>query len=468
MSDTDDPHAALATLWSAAQGDPAALAHASIAGRDPALPSVYRCGTAAAATIAAAALAAAELWRLRTGRRQQVTVDMRAAAAAFRSERYLRINGSSAPEIWGRIAGFYETGDGRWIQLHTNFPHHRDGVLKLLGAADDRQAVQAAIKGWQGQALEDALAAAGMCAGLVRAPTEWAQHPQAAAVATLPLFEIVKLGDSPPEPLPSGGDRPLAGLRALDLSRIIAGPVAGRELAAHGADVLLIAGPHPPSIGPLVIDTGRGKLSAQLDLRQAAGRDRLRALLGEADIFLQAYRPGALAGRGFGPGEAAALRPGIVYVTLSAFGHAGPWRQRRGFDSLVQSVSGIAWTGGDAVGSTAPKHLPCQALDHATGFLAAFGAMMALQRRAREGGSWLVRVSLAQTGRWFDGLGRVAGGAQAADQTRDDVADLLTRVDSPFGAIECVAPGPWLSETLPSHTRPPVPLGTHAPAWPAR
>lgn len=463
-----DPKAALTAIWNMAQGDPAALGQAAITGRDPALPSVYAVGSAAGAAIAASALAAAELWRLRTGRHQDVRVDMRAAATTFRSERYLRIDDGPAPNPWGRIAGFYETGDSRWIQLHTNFPHHRDGVLKLLGCADDRAAVQGAIKSWSGEALEDALAAAGMCAGLVRTPDEWACHPQARAVAALPLFEIVRIGDAPPEPLSSTGARPLSGIRALDLTRIIAGPVAGRELAAHGADVMLITAPHLPSIAPLVIDTGRGKLSAQLDLRRAEDADQLRRLLSQADIFLQAYRPGTLAERGFGPDQAAALRPGIVYVTLSAYGHAGPWRARRGFDSLVQSVSGIAWTGGDAVSSTGPKHLPCQALDHATGFLAAFGAMMALQRRAREGGSWLVRVSLAQTARWFDGLGRVAGGAQAADQTHEDIADLLERVDSPFGVVSCVAPGRWLSETPPHHARPPVPLGTHPPAWPAR
>ena len=207
------------------------------------------------------------------------------------------------------------------------------------------------------------------------------------------------------------------------MTRVLAGPVCGRLLAGFGADVMRIAGPHLPSVETLVIDTGLGKLSAHLDLRQAADRDRLSALAGEADVFVEAYRPGAIAGHGFTPEALAAVRPGIVCVDLCAFSHAGPWHASRGFDSLVQSASGIAHEGGDG---DAPKHLPAQALDHVTGYLAAFGAMIALARRAREGGSWLVRLSLAQTGHWVTGLGRLdigIDGRTLPDPTAEDVAD---------------------------------------------
>jgi crotonobetainyl-CoA:carnitine CoA-transferase CaiB-like acyl-CoA transferase len=261
----------------------------------------------------------------------------------------------------------------------------------------------------------------------------------------------------------------------LDLSRIIAGPVCGRALAQHGAQVLLVNGPHLPNIAPLVIDNGRGKRSATLDLRDEAGRAQLRALVAEhTDVFLQAYRPGSLAARGFAPEDLARLRPGIVCVSLSAYGHAGPWATRRGFDSLVQSASGIAWTesraaaGGktpaDAHGDQ-PKHLPCQALDHATGYLAAFGAMVALARRATEGGSWHVRLSLAQTGRWLQSFGQIDDGWRAPDVTFDEVQDCLETVDSPFGRVCGAKPAERLSETPPFYARPPVPIGTDAPRW---
>ncbi|MBI4608040.1 MAG: CoA transferase [Candidatus Rokubacteria bacterium] len=455
---------ALAQLWSWADCDPAALECTRLTGGDPVLPTNFKIGTAATATIAAAGLAAAELWRLRTGRRQRVAVDARAAAVAFRSERYLRVDGRTPPDAWGPISGFYRVGDGRWIQLHCNFPHHRDGVVRLLGCDGTREAVAAAVPGWKAGELEDALAAAGLCAGMVRAAEEWREHPQAQAVDQLPVFEIIKLGDAPPEPCGDGG-RPLSGVRVLDLTRVIAGPVCGRTLAEHGAEVLLITAEHLPHIDMHVMDNGRGKLSAYLDLRRAGGADRLRALVRRADVFAQSYRPGALAAHGFLPEEVARLRPGIVYVTVSAYSHAGPWRERRGFDSLVQSVSGIAHEGGVATGTAAPKHLPAQALDHATGYLAAFGAMVALARRAREGGSYLVRVSLAQTGRWIDRLGRVTGHG-TPELTLGDIEDLLQVAESPFGQLQCVAPAAQLSETPGYWGRPSVPLGTHSPTWP--
>ncbi|MDE1183099.1 CoA transferase [Paraburkholderia sp.] len=460
------PSLALDHLWTAAAGDPAAPDAVTFSGDDPALPSVYRVGTLASATIAAQALAAAECLRVRTGVRQRIDVEMRRAAAAFRSERYLRVNAGPPPELRHPTMGFYETRDGRWIQLHTNFPHHLDGVLKVLGCDGTREAVAEAIRGWDGAMLDQTLADAGLCAALIRSPREWAALDQARAVANLPLFEITRIGDAPPE-APGRGDavRPLSGTRVLDLSRIIAGPVAGRTLAQHGAQVLLINGPHLPNIAPLVIDNGRGKRSATLDLRDDAARDRLRALIRDTDVFQQAYRPGALAARGFAPETLAQLRPGIVCVSVSAYSHAGPWAQRRGFDSLVQSASGIAWTESRAAHSDAPKHLPCQALDHATGYLAAFGAMIALARRAQEGGSWHVRVSLAQTGRWLQSMGQIEHGWQAPDVTIDDVQDCLETVDSPFGRVRGTRPAERMSASPPYFARPPVEIGADAPCW---
>ncbi|SMG60913.1 CoA transferase [Paraburkholderia susongensis] len=466
------PELALKHIWTLAGCDPVVLHSVSLSGADPGLPSVYRVGSLASATIAATGLAAAEYWRLRTGRRQHVSVQMRRALAAFRSERYLRIDDGPPLVLRDPVTGFYETRDGRWIQLHTNFAHHLQGVLRVLGCENGREPVAAAIRNWDGAALDQTLADEGLCAALIRTPDEWAALEQAKAIAGLPLFEIERIGDAPPEPpessprrLDAGLERPLAGVRVLDLSRIIAGPVAGRALAHHGADVLTINGPHLPNIAPLVIDNGRGKRSAVVDLRDAAGCGTLRGLAGGADVFLQAYRPGALAARGFGPDELARLRPGIVYVSVCAYGHTGPWSQRRGFDSLVQSASGIAWTERAAAGCAEPRHLPCQALDHATGYLAAFGAMVALARRASEGGSWHVRVSLAQTGRWLQSFGLLSEGQQAPDVSLDEIGDCVASVQSEFGRVLGVQPAEELEETPAFYALPPARIGAHEARW---
>jgi len=463
---TMTPELALKHIWTTAQCDPTALRSVSLPGTDPGLPSVYRVGALASATIAASGLAAAEYHRLRTGRRQHVTVEMRRALASFRSERYLRIDEGPPPALRDPVMGFYATRDGRWIQLHTNFPHHLEGVLKVLCCANDRAAVAEAIRGWDGATLDQTLADAGLCAALIRTPDEWAALDQSKAIAGLPLFEIERIGDAPVEPpRGAGAERPLAGVRVLDVSRIIAGPVAGRALAQHGAEVLMVNGPHLPNIAPLVIDNGRGKRSAVIDLRNATGRETLNGLVSDADVFLQAYRPGALTARGFGPEELARVRPGIVYVSVCAYGHKGPWAGRRGFDSLVQSASGIAFTEREAAGWDEPKHLPCQALDHATGYLAAFGAMAALTRRATEGGSWHVRVSLAQTGRWLQSFGLLPDGWKAPDVSIDDVRDCLGTVQSEFGRVLGVLPAERLEETPAYFALPPARIGAHEAKW---
>jgi len=460
-----DAFGSLEKLWSLAGCDPAALERVALTGADPILPTDFKIGTAASAVIAASGLAATEIWRGRTGKGQSVAVDLRAAVAAFRSERYLRAAQQQDLQHRDPVFGFYKAGDGRWIQIHSNLPHHHDGALRLLGCEGNREAVAAAVAKWTAADLEEAFAAAGLPTGMVRSRAEWLAHPQGLAVATLPLLEIVKIGEAPPEPA-GAGPRALSGIRVLDCTRVIAGPVCGRTLAGYGADVMVVSAPHLPNLAGLVIDTGLGKLATSLDLRQPADADKARALVRDADVFCQSYRPGALARLGFGPDDVARLRPGIVYVTLSAFGHVGPWRERRGFETIIQSVSGMAHEQGMAVGAEGPQHLPAQVVDHGTGYLAAFGALVALARRAREGGSYMVRVSLAQTGRWVDGLGRVDG-RSTRDLSLDDVQDLIADMDSPFGPLRHVVPAARLSETPAFWSRPSVPLGTHAAAWPA-
>jgi CoA transferase family III len=320
---------------------------------------------------------------------------------------------------------------------------------------------------WNGEAFETAAYAGGCVVALMRSHDEWLALPHAKALAELPLVSIEKIGEAAPKPWPNG-DRPLAGLRVLDLSRVIAGPVAGRTLAVHGADVMLISSPDLPAIPWLTIDTGRGKLTSFVDLKTGQGRDVLRGLLAEADIFSQGYRPTSIAALGFSPEDAAQINPGIVYVSLSAYGHAGSWAARRGFDSLVQTATGFNHAEGQAAGVDGPKELPAQMLDHATGYMMALGAMMAKARQSREGGSWHVRVSLAQTGRWLWNLGRVADGFKIEDLKGDSVKPFIEEVPSGFGPLRSVRHAALLSKTPALWSRPAMPLGSHPPQWPAR
>jgi crotonobetainyl-CoA:carnitine CoA-transferase CaiB-like acyl-CoA transferase len=461
------PREILTDLWHRAGGEPAALAAVKLTGEEPQLPSSFRLAAAAQACIAAAGLAAAYLWRLRSGEAQEVGVDMRHAVVECRSERYLRVDGKPPPPAWDPTAGIYRTRDGRFVRLHTNFPHHRAAVCKMLNCEQKREAIQDALMQWDGEAFETAAYATGAVVALMRSHQEWSATAHAKALAELPPFSIEKIGEAPPKPWSPGG-RPLAGLRVLDLSRVIAGPVAGRTLAAHGADVLLISGPELPAIPWLTIDTGRGKLTSLVELKSEAGLAILRELLAQADVFSQGYRPRAIASLGFSPDEAAQISPGIVYVSLSAYGHAGPWSERRGFDSLVQTATGFNHAEGQAAGIDGPRELPAQMLDHATGYLMAFGAMMAKARQAREGGSWLVRVSLAQSGRWLWNLGRVADGLKTPDLTAEAVLPFVEDQPSGFGPLRAVSHAAKLSETPAFWVRPAMPLGSHPPEWPAR
>ncbi len=439
---------------------------ASFSGQDPVLPTRYRIGTAGAAILAATGLAASELWHLKTGRRQTVSVDVPAAAISLRSSRYMKIIGQEAEREFAPLMRFYPAKDGRWVFLHANFPNLRDQALRILGVPDDVDAVAKAISGWDAQAFETAMHDGGACGSFVRTTEEWAAHPHAQAIQSLPAVEIIKIGDAPPRPLPVG-DRPLSGVRVLDLTRVIAGPTAARTLAEHGADVLKITRAGLADSGQLDLDTGIGKLSARLDLRESDQHARLRDLIGTCDVFSQSYRPGTLAGRGFSPEALAEQRPGIVYVTLSAWGHEGPWRNRRGYDTIVQAATGMAHASADASG---PKHLPVSAIDYVGGNLMAYGAMVALHRRATEGGSWLVRASLATTGRWINDRGIVPREVYQnapADLPPEAIAPLCTEVDFPGGRIRYLAPIVRMSETPAHWVRPPVPLGFHPAAWPA-
>ena len=439
---------------------------------DPILPTPFRIGETAAASLAAVGLAISDIWELRAGRGQDVGVDVRQATASLRSSRYMTRGGKSIAAERHPLMGVYPAKNGRWSYLHCNFPNHRKVALSVLGVEEDNAAVRKAVSKWDALELEEAIIAAGGAGGMVRSMDEWAQHPQADAVASLPLLEIKKIGDSPPEMLPEG-PRPLSGIRVLDLTRVLAGPTCARTLAEHGADVLKITAPHLASIGSQEFDTGHGKLSAHLDLRQNQDLETLRDLIRQADIFSQGYRPGTLAGRGLSPYDLAALRPGIIYVSLSAFGRVGPWAARRGFDTVVQTVSGITARQGEMFPGSepGPQFYPVSAIDYLTGYLMAFGTLLALARRVTEGGSWLVSISLAQTGRWLVGRGQVSEEGLRdvpEDFTSEEIASWSTFSDLSVGRVSHLAPVLQLSETHPHWSRPAVPLGHHEPVWPER
>ncbi|KAF8208643.1 CoA-transferase family III domain-containing protein [Mycena galopus ATCC 62051] len=381
-----------------------------------AINSLFKLGSIAQTAIGLSGLSAAQFHFLRTGVDQEVTVDARHAVLEFHSEAWHTIDGCLPGAIWDNIAGVYHTKDG-YVRIHTNFPHHRTGILSILNLGDtsetSRAAVQSALSAWNAVEFETEAAAKGMCATALRSYAEWSRHPHAKELEAVPPVQIIKIGDAPKREVVGDFARPLDGIRVLDLSRVLAGPVAARTLAAHGADVLLITSPRLPNQPTLDVETSRGKRTTQLDLTLSAHHEKLKYLASTADVFLQAYRPGGLEAKGFGAGELASLRPGIVTANLTAWGWQGPWKDRRGFDSLVQTATGFnvseadAYTQSTGEGSLQPRPLPMQALDHAAGYLLAFGINAALCKTITDGGSWEVRVSLAAVGQWIRSLGQL-------------------------------------------------------------
>lgn len=316
-------------------------------------------------------------------------------ATAVTSDKHFRLNGEPV-SAWAELSGFWPCSDG-WVRTHANYPHHRAALLKALNLADNTGADEfmLALHPMAAADVERAVAAAGGVATVVRTSEEWAAHPQAKALSELAVIEMTSLGETEPAQLGETTiDAPLAGLRVLDLTRVIAGPVAGRTLALWGADVLRIDGPRHPEIPWQHLDTGAGKRSALLDLDDDADRATFEKLLETADVVLTAYRPGSLDKFGLSPAALADRRPGVIVGRLSAWGTVGPLAERRGFDSIVQAATGIAMVEGE--GSGTPGALPAQALDHAAGYLLAAGITTAVRRRIDAGHSWLVEISLAR------------------------------------------------------------------------
>lgn len=438
----------------------------------PALKTRFYADEAAAAAIAAGATVAADIWTLRSGKKQSVTVNTREAAASLVSFLHQKFEDASrAPDPRGQAAaagtaanGFYKARDGRFVYLHPSFPESTKRLLKVLDCADTRDDVAATMLKWDALDFENAVAAAGACAGMARTPEEWDASEQGRVLASRPVVEVVKIGDSAPEPFAAGGDAPLSGVRVLDLTRVLAGPTCARTLAQYGADAMVISSPNLPSVPYFVTDTGHGKRAAFVDLQTDHGRAVLRELARAGDVFSQGYRQGALERHGFGPVKLAILRPGIIVTAINCYGHEGPWRGRPGWEQLGQTVTGMAVVHG---GDKGPELQPGAVTDYSTGFLAAFGTMLALQRRALYGGSYLVRVSLAQTAVWIRGLGladatRLTGGRALS---AEEIAGWSIRSETGFGGMTHLRPPVTMSATPARWRRGVVPLGTDAAAW---
>lgn len=441
----------------------------------PALATRFRADEAAAAVLAAGATVAADLWRLRSGQGQQVRVSTREAAAGLAGYSFQRFaDAANAPPMRANdptlprtsANGFHATKDGRHVYLHPSFPPGVQRLLAALGCEDTPEAVKAACAARTAQEIEDAIAAQHGCGGMVRTPEEWDASEQGLALVGRPVVEVIKIGESPPEPPPAEGDMPLSGLRVLDLTRVLAGPTCARTLAQYGAEVLYIASPNLPAAAAFVADTNHGKLSAWLDITKPEDLARLKDLARTADVFSQGYRTGSLEKAGLGPMDLARIRPGIVYTSINCYGHEGPWRGRAGWEQLAQTVTGMAHLHGGAEG---PKLQPAAVTDYTTGFMAAFGSLIALQRRALYGGSYLVRVSLCQTGTWVRGLGVDAPGRLDAvvPLEGDEVRGFVIASDSGWGGMTHLRPPVQMSVTPTRWKRPVVKLGTHLAEWPA-
>lgn len=449
----------LESFWSALGGEPADLEAMEVSGTG-ALPSTFAVTDFAGAAVAAAAAAIREIVRSNTGSRPMLTVDRRLSSLWFGMS--IRPQGWSLPALRDPVTGDYRTEDG-WIRIHANAPRHRAAAEKVLDCGGDTRALARAIAGWTGSRLESAIVAAGGCAAQMRTCEQWREHPQGVAVASEPLIHILRTS------APAGcrerrgsPDRPLAGIRVLDLTRVLAGPVATRFLAGYGAAVLRIDPPDWDEPG-LVPEVALGKRCSRLDLNTPADRQRFESLLRTADILVHGYRPGALAALGYGGRARQELAPGLIEVSLNAYGWSGPWSQRRGFDSLVQMSAGIAAAGMAWRAAGRPMPLPVQALDHATGYLIAAAALRGLAQRLATGRGSRARLSLASTAKALIDCGMREVDAPLEPESAEDIDPKLE--ETRWGAARRLRP-PVTIEGVPMYwTLPATSLGSAAASW---
>ncbi|MBP0445096.1 CoA transferase [Roseomonas sp. SSH11] len=459
----------------ALRGAPTPPGEVTITGADPFFRTPFRIGTAVSGALAATGVAANDIWELRGHPRQKIAVRLDEAAATLRTVDYTRARGEDGayrhvpiPQTMAhmlKVTQPWRARNGRWFLPHLNLPVLSARVLGVLGCESTPEAVSAAVAGWDPVELEEAIAAAGACGGAIRTQAEWLAHPQGAYLAGRPVVELERTGPSAPEAF-HPGDRSLSGIRVLDLTRILAGPVGSRGLAEHGADVLMVTARDLPQTPEHVRDTSHGKRSCFLDLKTAEGASRFAELVREADVVVNGYRPGALARLGFGMEELVRLRPGIIQVTVSCYGSGGPFAERAGWEQVAQAVTGICETQGAAIGAGQPKLVFAPVCDYTTGYLATYGALLALARRAREGGSWAVHVSLCGSAMLLQRQGLLQDFSSAPEVLAEDrLAPLQVREEGVYGDLLTLGPVLRMSETPPRWHSPTPRLGGDAPVW---
>lgn len=451
----------------------------TVDGQDPFFRVPFRLGESTSAILGAIGIAVNDLWELRVGRRQKVSVNLRHAAATLRTVDYTRRRGEAGAfetipipadmAYMLTVTQPWKARDGRWFLPHFNLPHLAGRVLSVLQCDYTPSAVQQAVAGWDSAALDRAIAEAQACGSPIRTPEEWAEHPQGQYLAARPVIEITKIADASPAPMGGGASvaqRPLEGLRVLDLTRILAGPITGRTLAEHGADVLLVTGKNLAQTPEHVRDTSHGKRSTFLEIGDPRDFDRLRELARSADVFINGFRPGRLEAHGMGVDDLVTQRPGLIYVTISCYGSGGPLSGRAGWEQVAQAATGICHTYGDIIGAGQPKLVFAPVCDYTTGYLGALGTLIALGRRAREGGSYHVQVSLCQSAMFIQRRGVMDQFAQAPERLMEaELNALHVEGDGGYGRLRTLGPALRMSETPPHWARPtPVP-GSDQAEW---
>lgn len=446
----------------------------TISGEDPVFTSRFKLGETTASILAGVGVAVTDIHELKTGRRQTIKIDVRHAAATCRSSLYLsQPDGNNGYEIipssqsmthMRSITQPWQCKDGRWYLPHFNLPHLHDRVISVLRCNSDAESVAKAVSEWNSEELEEAVAEARACGSIVRSNSEWLRHSHGKVLSSKPLIEIEKIGDTDPIPFPAG-ERPLDGIRVLDLTRILAGPIAARTLAENGADVLMVTAEHLPQVPEHVMDTSHGKRSCFLNLNANQDLETLKTLSRKADVFSQGYRPGIMDKYGLSPEELASERPGIIYLSISCYGHGGPFSQRGGWEQIAQSATGICLDNGVNVADGRPKLLPASACDYTTGYNGAYGVLLALARRAREGGSYHVRVSLCRSGMFIYKQGNVEPLETNMDLSPEELDDIMLESHCEFGKIKHLGPVLKMSATNPFWNKPSPILGSNNPTW---
>ena len=447
-----------------------------IAGADPFYKTPFKIGESVSAAQTMLGIVANDLWELQHGKRQRLSLDVGHAAAALRTVDYTRKQNKEGQYVGVPSSDMmkkmltttqpWPTKDGKWFLPHLNLPSLTPKVLGVLKCEHSVEGVSSSVKQWEGEALEQAIADANACGGLIRKPAEWLAHPQGRYLSTVPVIEIRKVRDGAPRPIAST-TRPLDGVRALDLTRILAGPIAGRTLAEHGADVLMVTAPHLPQVEEHVRDTSHGKRSCFLDFEISKQAEIFRDLVATADVVIDGYRPGALTKKGFGREQLFDLCPGLVHLSVSCFGSGGPFKGRAGWEQIAQAVTGICHTHGEAVGAGQPQLVTAPMCDYLTGYMGAIGVMLALARRAKEGGSYEVKVSLCQSAMFIQRQGLLDEFESAPGSlTSAELEKLYVKTNtSNHGQMLTLGPVLKMSETTPRWASPTPNFGLDAPAW---